>query len=324
MSTPPDLSVVIPVFDAAGTIEVLVDALLALDGLDVEVIAVDDASSDGSGDIVEKLARERPAVTAGRHDTNRGAGLARNTGFELASGRYTLFFDADDVLHPAALLTVVRELDRTGADVGMTPYRYRRSARQDYEAMNGFDQEIWSEYAPRGLTRQVALREAPRLLAFSAYPWNKVLRTERYRDVGLRFGSTPVHNDVLGHWYALLYARSILLVDTEICTHIVEATGSNLTNQHSRVRLALIDALDETYDLLESDEALRRRYAHQYWGFATRTAGWALARIDPLLQDRFRARLEEHVRRMRVSDYARMRAGRSPTTADAVLRTIMR
>jgi glycosyltransferase involved in cell wall biosynthesis len=324
MPNSPDLSVVIPVFDAAETVGALIETLLGLEGVDVEVIAIDDASTDGSAAILERLVREHPAVIARFNDANRGAGLARNTGFELASGRYTLFFDSDDVLHPAALRTTIRELDRCGADVGMTPYRYRRSARQDYEAMNGFDQEIWAEYAPVGLTRVVALREAPRLLSFSAYPWNKVLRTDRYRDVGLRFGSTPVHNDVLGHWYALLYARSILLVDTEICTHIVEATGSNLTNQHSRVRLALIDALDETYDLLESDESLRRRYAHQYWGFATRTAGWALARIDPLLQDRFKARLEEHVRRMRVSDYARMRIGRSPAAADSVLRTIMR
>jgi glycosyltransferase involved in cell wall biosynthesis len=324
MPNSPDLSVVIPVFDAAETIGALIETLVGLEGVGVEVIAVDDASSDGSPAILERLAREHPAVTARFNGVNRGAGLARNTGFELASGRYTLFFDADDVLHPDALRTTIRELDRVGADVALTPYRYRRSTTQDYEAMNGFDQEIWAEYAPVGLERQVFLRETPRLLAFSAYPWNKVLRTDRYRDVGLRFGSTPVHNDVLGHWYALMYARSILLVDAEICTHIVEASGPNLTNQHSRVRLSLINALNETYDLLESDESLRRRYAHQYWGFATRTAGWALARIDPLLQDEFKARLEVHVRRMRVSDYARMRAGRSGAIADSVLRTIMR
>lgn len=324
MPNSPDLSVVMPVFDAAETVGSLIETLLGLEGIAVEVIAVDDASSDGSTAILEKLVREHPAVIARFNDVNRGAGQARNTGFELVSGRYTLFFDADDVVHPAALRTTIRELDRSGADVGLTPYRYRRSATQDYEAMNSFDQEIWTEYAPVGLRREVVLREAPRLLAFSAYPWNKVLRTDHYRDVGLRFGSTPVHNDVLGHWYAMLYARSILLVDAQICTHIVEAAGSNLTNQHSRVRLSLIDALDETYDLLESDESLRRRYAHQYWGFATRTAGWALARIDPPLQDEFKARLEGHVRRMRVSDYARMRFGRSPAAADSVLRTIMR
>jgi len=324
MPSSPDLSVVMPVFDAAETVGSLIETLLGLEGIGVEVIAVDDASSDGSTAILERLVREHPAVIARFNDVNRGAGLARNTGFELVSGRYTLFFDADDVLHPAALRTTIRELDRSGADVGLTPYRYRRSATLDYEAMNSFDQEIWTDYAPVGLRREIVLREAPRLLAFSAYPWNKVLRTDHYRDVGLRFGSTRVHNDVLGHWYAMLYARSILLVDAEICTHIVETTGSNLTNQHSRVRLSLIDALDETYDLLESDESLRRRYAHQYWGFAMRTARWALARIDLPLQDEFKARLEGHVRRMRVSDYARMRVGRSPAAADSVLRTIMR
>jgi hypothetical protein len=43
-------------------------------------------------------------------------------GFERATGRYTLFFDADDVLHPVTLTSVIEALDETGADVAMMPY----------------------------------------------------------------------------------------------------------------------------------------------------------------------------------------------------------
>ncbi|MEM7142581.1 MAG: glycosyltransferase family 2 protein [Actinomycetota bacterium] len=324
MSSPPDLSIVIPVYDAADTVSSLVQSIVEIEDIATQIILVDDLSTDGSREVIGELAREHADVTALFHEVNRGAGHARNTGFDIATGTYVLFFDADDVLHAEALRAALRELDRTAADLAMTPYHYRRTSRQNYEAMNAFDAEIWNDIKAGESGPVVSLRECAQLLQFSAYPWNKVLRTARYRATGLAFGSTPVHNDVLGHWMSLLFARSIVLVDDELCTHIVESDGSNLTNQHSRVRLTLIEALDETYDLLSSDTTMLRRYSHQYWGFALRTASWALARVDDGLKDEFKARFDDHLMRMRVTDYRRMRLARTPGTADAILRTALR
>ena len=117
------------------------------------------------------------------------------------------------------------------------------------------------------------LDDVPRLLGFSNYPWNKVARTDHYRHTGLRYGSTPVHNDILGHWLTLLDAGSILLIDQPLCTHIVNEGGRNLTNRESRARLSLLDALEETYSALEARPAKRNRFSHHYWDFALRVAG---------------------------------------------------
>ncbi len=83
------------------------------------------------------------------------------------------------------------------------------------------------------MIRVASLDEVPRLLGFSNYPWNKVVRTARYRRVGLTFGKTPVHNDILGHWQMLLGADSLVLVDDPLCTHVVTEDGKNLTNESS-------------------------------------------------------------------------------------------
>ena len=61
------------------------------------------------------------------------------------------------------------------------------------------------------------LGDVPRLLGFSNYPWNKVVRTDHYRHTGLRYGSTPVHNDILGHWLTLLDARQHPACSTNRC-----------------------------------------------------------------------------------------------------------
>ena len=312
----PDVSVIIPMHNAASTVERLVRSLLAVDTLSLQVVVVDDASTDGSGERVAALGRDEVVVE--RFATNRGAGIARNHGFALATGRYTLFFDADDELHPTALAAAVNGLDETDADVAFLPYRYRRG-HGSQEGMNVFDVAAWSRYAtsPRRLTR---LSDVPQLLGFSSYPWNKVLRTDHFRRTGLHFGGTPVHNDVLGHWLTLLDANGILLLDQPLCTHIVAVGGRNLTNRESRARLSLVDALDETYTELERRPAQRSRYAHHWWDFVLRVGGWATSRLTPDVVDEFNLRMQRHLLRMDLGDFARMRLRRDPLLADLVVR----
>jgi glycosyltransferase involved in cell wall biosynthesis len=320
VTTRPDLSVIIPVRNASATVVRLVKSFLAVDGIEVEVIAVDDASTDDSVELVSALGDQRVRVE--RLDANYGAGVARNRGFARAAGRYALFFDADDLIAPDALLTAIEALDATGADTAFTPYRYRRGEAGSFEGMHSYDHAVWSQYATRK-RRLVDLTDVPRLLGFSNYPWNKVINSDHYRHTGLRFSSTPVHNDILGHWLTLLDARKLVLVDEPLCTHIVEANGANLTNRRSRARLTLFDALDETYDALEQRPAMRQRYSHHYWSFALRVADWARDRVALDAKEEFNLRLQTHLLRMDLADFARMRARRDPTLASAVVRRVL-
>jgi glycosyltransferase involved in cell wall biosynthesis len=313
----PDLSVIIPTHNASATVTDVVTSFLDLDSLAVEVIVVDDASTD---DTVERLAAlGRPELRVERFETNRGAGLARNRGFETAGGQYVLFFDADDEIHPSALAAAVGGLDDSGADVVMMPYRYRRGHLPGSDGMNSFDVSAWTQYAtaPRRLAR---LADVPRLLGFSNYPWNKVARTAHYRRTGLRFGSTPVHNDILGHWLTLLDADSILLLDQPLCTHVVTEGGRNLTNRESRARLALVDALEDTYSELEARPEKRNRFSHHYWDFVLRVASWATTRLTPGVIDEFNLRLQHHLLRMDLGDFTRMRTRRDPGLATRLIR----
>ncbi len=315
-----DLSVVIPAHDAAATITDVIKAFLSIEELAVQVIVVDDVSSDSTAEDVARLAAADSRVLLLRHETNRGAGVARNTAFPHATGRYTLFFDADDIVHPGGVVRAVQDLDAGGQDVAVLRYRYRRGLYDTQVAMNHYDLKLWTKYLGHSPARTVRLTEASDLLGLTNYPWNKVLRTSTYRRAGLRFGSTPVHNDILGHWYSLLFADQILLIDQEICTHIVLETGHNLTNRATGDRLSLFDALDETYTLLESHPDLRQRYSHIYWDSTLRLVGWASTRIDPAYKDDFASRLREHCFRIDLGDLLQMRMRRAPDLARQLVR----
>ncbi len=99
------LSVVIPAFNAAATLPLTLRSIAAPDGHEVEVIVVDDASSDRTVEVATGLA-DRVV----RLERNRGPSVARNEGARLATGEVLLFVDADVELLPDALERVVRTL----------------------------------------------------------------------------------------------------------------------------------------------------------------------------------------------------------------------
>jgi Glycosyl transferase family 2 len=320
MTNRPDLSVIMPMHNASATVTGVVESFLDVEEAVVEVVVVDDASTDDSVEQVTALGR--PEVIIELFETNLGAGVARNRGFQRATGRYSLFFDADDEINPVTLTSAIEALDETGAEVAMMPYRYRRGHSPQSDAMNSFDAAVWGQYAtsPRRVTR---LGDVPRLLGFSNYPWNKLIRTDHYRSTGLRYGSTPVHNDVLGHWMTLLDSRTVLLLDLPVCTHIVTEGGRNLTNRESRARLSLVDALDETYTALEARPEKRNRYSHHYWDFVLRVAAWARTRMTPDVLDEFNLRLQQHLLRIDLGDFTRIRLRRDPGLANRIVRSAL-
>lgn len=114
--TRPDLvSVVIPCYNAAEFLRETLDAVLAQTYPALEVIVIDDASSDSSWEIVQAYGDR---VTAVRLEHNRGGSHARNRGAELAGGELLMFLDADDVIAPEsiqALVAAVRDHPRSFA-----------------------------------------------------------------------------------------------------------------------------------------------------------------------------------------------------------------
>ncbi len=100
-------SVIMPVYNKAPYVEAAVRSALAEDLL-YELIIVDDGSTDGSGDICDRLAREDSRITV-IHQQNSGVSAARNTAIEQVTGDYVFFLDGDDLICPR-LFAVAEEI----------------------------------------------------------------------------------------------------------------------------------------------------------------------------------------------------------------------
>lgn len=114
------ISIIIPVYNAEKYIIQCLESIKQ-QNVDLEVICVDDGSTDRSRLLIDKYSRENSFVKYIYQD-NAGAPAARNNGLSIAVGDYCMFFDSDDILFPGALKSMLSAIDSSNADIVLGNY----------------------------------------------------------------------------------------------------------------------------------------------------------------------------------------------------------
>ncbi len=118
------VSIIVPVYKAENYIGQTIKQVQAQTHSDFELILVDDASPDGSADIIRRAAESDDRIVLIRMDENQGAAAARNTGIDAAKGRYIAFLDADDIWYPDKLEKEIRFMEEKKAGFAFTAYEF--------------------------------------------------------------------------------------------------------------------------------------------------------------------------------------------------------
>lgn len=176
------VSAIMPVYNVAGFVRRAVESMLAQDLPDIELICVDDGSSDGSGEILDELAARDVRMKV-IHQANAGAAAARNAAIEIARGEYLYFCDGDDWAEPDMLRRMVQRADETHAELVVAGF-YIETYSDDTHFVRDHI------HRPDALLEQAEFRRA----AYDYFdcnllypPWNKLYRADVVRQRGIRF-----------------------------------------------------------------------------------------------------------------------------------------
>lgn len=227
--TPMKLSVIIPVYNCAPYLRACLDSVCAAaeatDSSSVEVICVDDGSTDGSGEILDEFARRRASTSSTCifkiiHQANKGEGEARNAGLDIASGDYLAFADADDVLEPTAFADAAKLIaqnpDATFVALGLQEL-------SDKEGKDGSCKiEVWTD-----------ADDIPLRLAMTSVV-QMFLRRDRVGD--LRFPRYSMGADRVYAYRVARRAKKIVLCDTVGYRYRVHATSASHSQRSLRKR----------------------------------------------------------------------------------------
>lgn len=113
----PLVSVIMPVYQKEAYVEECIRSILNQTYREIELICIDDASRDKSGDILKRLADEDSRIKIITNDINKGAAISRNIGLEIAQGKYLLVLDADDFYENEFLEKAVLRCEQDELDI---------------------------------------------------------------------------------------------------------------------------------------------------------------------------------------------------------------
>ncbi|HVB45985.1 MAG TPA: bifunctional glycosyltransferase family 2 protein/CDP-glycerol:glycerophosphate glycerophosphotransferase [Streptosporangiaceae bacterium] len=252
------ISVIVPFYNNADLLGDCLASIAAQTHVDLQVVMVDDGSTDGSAKVARAQAAADPRFTL-LSVPNGGPGAARNHGVAAATGKYLAFVDADDLLPPDAYATLLAVLDRSGSDFVSGAVRRLTAA--------GLSESGLHDRAVKTTRLATHISATPELF-YDISVWNKLFLRSFWEENGLRLPEGMLWEDLVAMTKAHVLARSVDVLAEPIYYWRDRDKGAPSITQ-SRTDIAnfrdRITALGMIDDFLRSraSAAMLRRHQHK-------------------------------------------------------------
>ncbi|MEE0981813.1 MAG: glycosyltransferase family 2 protein [Acutalibacteraceae bacterium] len=233
------VSVIIPVYNAEKTLKRCLDSLLKQTVKDIEVIVVDDGSTDGSPQICDEYA-ERYGITV-IHKPNGGVSTARNRGIEEAKGKYFMFCDSDDWVEENYVEVFYSRMEESDAELTVGGLVFNNTTQKQSTVKNSGTTESYC------INKKdfYELRDKDLL----AYPVNKLYLTSFAKEKNIKFkvGLSECEDLVFNLQYIGFCEKGVLIIP-EALYHYEFHEGSLSTRYHNDRFFDVIRPIFNTYE----------------------------------------------------------------------------
>ena len=199
------VSIIIPVYNVEKYLPQCLDSVLGQTYRDLEVVVVNDGSTDGSLSIIQDYASRDIRIKV-IDKPNEGVAPTRNVGLKTATGKYILFVDSDDWIELDMVDFLVGEIENSNADMAVCG-----SVINDLPvSKESFNKKLWN--------KDKSIYEFLRHISFNGSLWNKLLLREQVK--GLTFESCISYGeDALFIWQVLQNVNTIVVTDKQLYHH---------------------------------------------------------------------------------------------------------
>ncbi len=283
------LGLAIPVHNDADRLARLLDQVAEMAIFD-QVVVVDDGS-----DVPVRVPRHiAPEIVLHRHETPRGAGVARNHALDQVTTDHVAFIDSDDSF-TYEFPDLWRDLAGRHFDFCLFRHHDSRQEALGQWGMPGYDDALWRDagmggYALRALDDPDALAALART---ANYPWNKIYRRRFLADHDIRCDEIPVHGDILPHWLSFLNARDVLVSDRVAIRHEVTEGAGRLTNLKGPERLLALRRLLPLLTRLRAARGAGHPLVLGFIQFVDGLLDWIWLNSDPALHPALRTEIAD-------------------------------
>lgn len=231
------VSVIVPVFNKAEYLERTLSSIINQSYTNLEIILIDDGSTDDSVKIIKKFLDNDKRIVANFRE-NRGASFTRNQGLDMAKGEYVCFIDADDVISPDFIKNLITGIKKSDADVCVIKdFRVSNDSKIKVKAkpikkIKTFDKEA-------GLCRLFSGKD------FGVGPCNKIYKTSLLNENGkVRFPEDIYYSeDVPFVLDVFLKAERVAFIPTKAYAYR-RAKNSNVTSRLTEKKTTTLNGMD--------------------------------------------------------------------------------
>lgn len=224
------LNIIMPVYNAEDTLEKAIKSVLQQSFSDLNLILVDDGSTDESLSICESLANSDSRIRV-IHQANAGPSAARNVALESAEGEYVAFVDADDYLDPMMYQILLDEINKVPSSMAVCGYQ--REFCRDGSLVRIQKVMCSSQY----IDTKKQLRNSFNELYLNNYfhlVWNKIYSLKVIQENHIRFKESLCNGeDLLFNLDYLSYEIKICICENVLYHYVSDENGSSLSNRNN-------------------------------------------------------------------------------------------
>ncbi|WP_165062161.1 MULTISPECIES: glycosyltransferase family 2 protein [unclassified Adlercreutzia] len=242
------VSFIVPCYNSAAYMDVCIKSLLEC-GSDIEIIIVDDGSTDTTSDVADKWAHKLPDIVHAIHKPNGGHGSAVNAGLDAASGLYFKVVDSDDWLDKDAMAPI---MDYMRTQMHRECPTDLVVANYVYEKIHEHTRKVMDHRNTYPTDREITWHELGKFSLFQYLHMHAVIyRTQLLKDIGLKLPEHCFYVDNLYVYIPLPHVRSIRYFDCDMYRYYIGREGQSVgveamlerIDQHLSVTRTMIDSV---------------------------------------------------------------------------------